>query len=664
MLTGLIEQLKGPVAVTGAAGFVGSQLFNTLSRHRDDVYAIVRDTEGWRLADFPVDQVIQCDLNDRDETGRIVRDLAPRTVFHCAAYGAYPFEQDVSRMYETNVKSLAEFISLLSAGPISAFVHAGTSSEYGTNCSRPAEDADCHPNSAYSASKLAAANYLQFVGKHQGFPCVNLRLYAVYGPKEDTSRLIPTLVHEAVNGRLPQLVDKDVARDFIHIDDVCAAFVQAAAHIDSVPHGSSLNIGTGRRTTIGEIAESARRLFSVDEEPRFGSMENRPWDLTDWYADPTRAWDGLSWRAEIGLDDGLCSVADWIAEISEDEFKTSTKRGQVLPLEPSGRSISAIVACYRDGEAIPQMHQRLNEVFTRLDVDHEIIFVNDGSPDDSEQVILDLSRRDERVVGVNHSRNFGSQMAFRSGMEVASKDAVVLLDGDLQDPPELISEFHRHWLDGYDVIYGIRTKREMSWIRSLGHKAFYRIFKRFSYIDVPVDAGDFSLIDRRVVDWILDSPERDLFMRGIRSYVGFRQTGVEYARPKRVFGESTNDLGRNIGWAKRGIFSFSDAPLTMLTALGLATFALSTLAAAVVAVLRLFIPDIAPRGATTILIAILLFGSFNLLAIGLVGEYVAKIMTEVKRRPRLIRESVVRHGKSIPIRRPDHEGRPGAGQNR
>ncbi len=663
MLTGSIEQLKGPVVVTGAAGFVGSRLFAILSRHRDDVYAVVRDAGGWRLADFPVDQIVHCDLNNRDEMGRIVRDLAPRTVFHCAAYGAYPFEQDVSRMYETNVKSLAELISSLSAGPISAFVHAGTSSEYGTNCSGPTEDADCHPNSAYSASKLAAANYLQLVGKHQGFPCVNLRLYAVYGPKEDTSRLVPTLVHEAVNGRLPQLVDREVARDFVHIDDVCAAFVQAAAHIDSVPHGSSFNIGTGRRTTIGDIAESARRLFGVDEEPRFGSMENRPWDLTDWYANPTRAQDGLSWRAEIGLDDGLCSVADWIAEISEDEFTTSTKRGQVLSLEPSGQSISAVIACYRDSEAIPQMYQRLNEVFTRLDVDHEIIFVNDGSPDDSEQVILDLSRRDERVVGVNHSRNFGSQMAFRSGMEVASKDAVVLLDGDLQDPPELISEFHRHWLEGYDVIYGIRTKREMSWIRSLGHKAFYRIFKKFSYIDVPVDAGDFSLMDRRVVDWILDSPERDLFMRGIRSYVGFRQTGVEYERPKRVFGESTNDLGRNIGWAKRGIFSFSDAPLTMLTALGSVTFALSTLAAAVVAVLRLFIPDIAPRGATTILIAILLFGSFNLLAIGLVGEYVAKIMTEVKRRPRLIRESVVRHGKSVPIRRPDHDERPGAGQN-
>ena len=245
-------------------------------------------------------------------------------------------------------------------------------------------------------------------------------------------------------------------------------------------------------------------------------------------------------------------------------------------------------------------------------------------------------------------------MAFRSGMEIASKDAVILLDGDLQDPPEIIREFHQLWLEGYEVVYGIRTKREMSWLRSFGHKAFYRLFRRFSYVNIPIDAGDFSLMDRRVVDWILESPERDLFMRGLRAYVGFRQTGVEYVRPKRVFGESTNDLGRNIGWAKRGIFSFSDAPLTMLTALGSVTFALSALAATAVAILRLLVPDIAPRGATTILIVTLLFGSFNLFAIGLVGEYVAKIMTEVKRRPRLIRSSIIRRGKMIPVRGPYH----------
>ena len=247
-------------------------------------------------------------------------------------------------------------------------------------------------------------------------------------------------------------------------------------------------------------------------------------------------------------------------------------------------------------------------------------------------------------------------MAFRSGMEIASKDAVVLLDGDLQDPPEIIEKFHHLWLNGHDVVYGIRTEREMSWIRSIGHKSFYRLFRKFSYVDIPVDAGDFSLMDRRVVEWILESPERDVFIRGLRAYVGFRQTGVEYVRPKRMFGESTNNLSRNINWAKRGIFSFSDAPLTMLTMLGFVGFAFSTVSMLVVFMLRLLVPDIAPRGTTTVLMAILLFGSVNLLGIGLVGEYVAKIMTEVKRRPRLIRSAIIRSGKVSALGRPDQDG--------
>jgi dolichol-phosphate mannosyltransferase len=165
-------------------------------------------------------------------------------------------------------------------------------------------------------------------------------------------------------------------------------------------------------------------------------------------------------------------------------------------------------------------------------------------------------------------------------------------------------------------------------------------------VPIPLDAGDFSLMDKRVVTWLLNCPERDLFMRGLRAYVGFKQTGVEYVRPKRMFGKSTNNFFKNLGWAKKGVFSFSDAPLTMLTSAGIVLFSISGLLAVIVALLKIFVPDIAPKGVTTILIFILLFGSFNLFAIGLVGEYVAKIMMEVKGRPRLIRSGLIRHGKS------------------
>jgi dolichol-phosphate mannosyltransferase len=235
-------------------------------------------------------------------------------------------------------------------------------------------------------------------------------------------------------------------------------------------------------------------------------------------------------------------------------------------------------------------------------------------------------------------------MAFRSGMEMATKDACVLLDGDLQDPPELIEQFYEQWHAGSDVVYGRRVKREMPIIWGLLYKAFYRVFAAFSYVAIPHDAGDFSLMDKRVVGWLLTCPERDLFMRGLRAYVGFKQTGVDYVRPERMFGVSTNNLLKNIGWAKRGIFSFSNTPLNMLTVGGIVLLGLSGRFGVAALLFRLIAPDMVPRGLTTILLAILFFGAINLFAIGLVGEYVAKIMEEVKGRPRLIRAALIKNG--------------------
>ena len=188
--------------------------------------------------------------------------------------------------------------------------------------------------------------------------------------------------------------------------------------------------------------------------------------------------------------------------------------------------ISAVIACYRDEQAIPIMYQRLCAVFTQLDVRGEIIFVNDCSPDNSRQVLSDLASRDPSVRVVNHTRNFGSQSAFTSGMRIATGDAVVLLDGDLQDPPEVIEAFYREWRKGFDVVYGVRTRRVAPLFLRLAYKAFYRVFRAASYVPIPLDAGDFSLMDRRVVDAINALPETNRFLRGLRSWVGYRQTGV------------------------------------------------------------------------------------------------------------------------------------------
>ncbi|HZN47246.1 MAG TPA: NAD-dependent epimerase/dehydratase family protein, partial [Ramlibacter sp.] len=610
-LTDFIKALRGPILVTGGSGFIGANLFAKITAVRDDVYAVVLREKTWRLAGARDERVIVADLNDPAAVRNLVASIGPETVFDCVAFGAYSFETDATLIYQTNFLSVVNLVEQLAPRRIAAFVHAGSSSEYGRNCTAPLEDSVCEPNSAYSVSKVAIANYLSFVGKHSAFPCVNLRLYSVYGPLEDTSRLIPNVLRKALQGTLPPFVDARTSRDFVHVDDVCAAFILTAAKMNPAFYGEHFNIGTGNKTTIEELANLVRQDFQVAEAPRFGTMEGRAWDLAEWYACPRKAQEQLGWRAEVDLREGLRATARWVGTLADAEMASRSKKNSGA----RKRSVSAIVACYKDEPAIPVMHRRLTETFNKLRIDYEIIFVNDASPDDSARVIREISQRDPHVLGVTHSRNFGSQMAFRSGMELSTKDAVVLLDGDLQDPPELIEQFYAKWEEGWDVVYGRRVKRDMPWHWGLMYKLFYRMFALFSYVEVPLDAGDFSLIDRRVVAWLLNCPERDLFVRGLRAYVGFRQTGVDYVRPERMFGVTTNSFLKNIDWAKKGIFSFSNAPLTMLTSLGLLLLAVSAVAAVAVALLRLFFPDIAPRGATTLLILILFFGSLNLFAV-------------------------------------------------
>lgn len=306
------------------------------------------------------------------------------------------------------------------------------------------------------------------------------------------------------------------------------------------------------------------------------------------------------------------------------------------------KKISAVIACYRDEPAIPVMYQRLTQVFLRVTPNYEIIFVNDGSPDNSEAVLAELAARDAHVVAITHTRNFSSQNAFSSGMAVATGDAVVLLDGDLQDPPELIEAFTKKWLAGYHVVFGVRAKREATMFLRVAYKLFYRLFQKLSYVKVPLDAGDFSLMDRAVVDALNAMPERDRFLRGLRAWVGFQQTGVAYVRPERMFGATTNSLIKNIRWAKKGIFSFSYTPLEMISYLGFVIVILSLLAIVGYVVAYLAFPQASgTRGIQTIIVLVLFMGGVQLLSISIIGEYIGKIFEEVKQRPKYIVKSIL-----------------------
>lgn len=637
-----VRNLPGPVLVLGAGGFVGYNLFRALAAVRNDAYAVAhRLHAGWRLVqpEIPAGQLLICDLNFRHSVRHLIDTCRPRTIFNLAAYGAYSHQQDADLIYRTNFLSTIHLIDALQARGFDAYVHAGSSSEYGLNAAGPSEDDAATPNSHYAVSKLGNAGLLKYYGRIQELPVANLRLYSVYGPWEEPDRLIPALLEKARAGGLPPFVSPSISRDFIHVTDVIRAFTAAAAGMRPEIKGESFNIATGRRTTMAELARLSRSLFPVSAEPAFGSMANRRWDVEQWYGNPAKAQAKLGWKAAIDLEEGLRTTFAWQASVDYAGLKQRyLSQGEGRPTE-----ITAIIACYRDGQAIPEMHARLAAVFAKLGVTYEIVFVNDCSPDDSREVLRRISIQDGNVLVVEHSRNFGSQSAFLSGMSVASGKAVVLLDGDLQDPPEVIADFHAKWKEGWDVVYGSRVKREAPFLLNLAYKGFYRLFRKLSYISVPTDAGDFSLIDRKVVDELLTLPERDQFLRGLRAWVGFRQVGVPYLRPERKYGVSTNNWLKNIQWAKKGIFSFTYMPLEIMGYAGAALFMLSLLGIVIQIIGRILLPE-TPQGVSTIIVLVLFLGGAQMLGMAVLGEYICKIFEESKSRPHFIRHSLTHAG--------------------
>lgn len=309
--------------------------------------------------------------------------------------------------------------------------------------------------------------------------------------------------------------------------------------------------------------------------------------------------------------------------------------------------LSVIPIAYKDAGNIKELYKRLSAVLKKITPNYEIIYVNDCSPDESGKILRELTAKDKRLTVINHSRNFGAQNAFTTGMRQAIGDVVVIMDGDLQDPPELIEDFVKKWKQGYEVIYGVRQKREesMGKLWEYLYHLFYVIFNKLSYVNVPVDVGDFSMMDRRVVDHINSLPEKDRFIRGLRAWVGFKQTGVPYVRPERFSGRSTNSFIKNLTWARRAIFSFSYTPLEWVFYIAGLSVLTSLVAVIFYIALYLFKPD-APKGFLTLLVATLFLGSIQLFALSIIGEYLRRVFEEVKSRPSaIVREVINDHRK-------------------
>jgi dolichol-phosphate mannosyltransferase len=302
--------------------------------------------------------------------------------------------------------------------------------------------------------------------------------------------------------------------------------------------------------------------------------------------------------------------------------------------------ISVVAPVFNEHSTLPELHRRLTDTLGPLGA-YEIVLVDDGSTDDSWTVLLELAARDRHLRLLRLSRNFGHQAALSAGLEAARGDAIVLMDADLQDPPELIPQLVAEWHDGYDVVYAIRSEREGEpRLRLASISLFYRLLYRITATEIPQNAGDFRLLSRRAADAITSMPERARFLRGMTSWIGFKQTGVQYAREARYAGESKYPPRKLIRLALDGITSFSTAPIKLVTAIG---FALVVFCAGVLAwtLYVRFFTSHHPQGWTSVIAVVLLLGGVQLLSLGVIGQYVARIFDETKQRPLYLVDEVV-----------------------
>ena len=309
--------------------------------------------------------------------------------------------------------------------------------------------------------------------------------------------------------------------------------------------------------------------------------------------------------------------------------------------------ISIVVPLYNEEEVFEKLIFRLTSVINNTAFKCEVILINDGSSDDTDKLIEKICKLDQRFTGILLSRNHGHQLAVSAGLiHVRGKKGAMIIDGDLQDPPELVNEFYKLLMQGNDVIYAIRKNRKENFLKKLSYKLYYRLQKKISNFNIPIDSGDFSMLSRRVVDNINNMPEQSRYLRGMRAWVGFKQIGFEYDRDERYAGETKYSWKKLFELAFNGIFNFSDFPVKIITRLGFFTVLFSLLYFGYNLYRRFYYNDV-PQGFTATILAIILFSGVQLISLGLIGEYVLRIYNQVRNRPLFIIDKIFQEGEEI-----------------
>lgn len=437
------------------------------------------------------------------------------------------------------------------------------------------------------------------------------RLPQVIGLNDADSSLITYLVNAIYNNNEFKIWD-GISKNLIDIDDVYSIIDKILE--DKIYLNNTINIANKNSTTVLKIVHKIEKFIKKQGKYKLVTK-------------------GSNYNIDTNKID---TIADSLNISFSDDYLDKSLNKYYSYLIESPKSISIIVPTYNEEHGIEEFYRRTKNVLTKLSprFNHEIIFINDFSTDSTYEKIAQLALKDSSVKVINFARNFGNQVAITAGIDYAKGDIAIIIDDDLQDPPEIIINFIAQWDKGYDVVYGVRPKRSgVNPLFKFVAKSYYRIIGNLSDTKIPNDTGDFRLIDRKVINYLKNIREENRYYRGLVAWVGFPQIGVIYERDKRYAGVSTFTLKKYINFAINGLTSFTEKPLYFSSVLGIFLTLISLFFIVSLIISKLIDPSISIQGWTSIAVMILFFGGIQLLSLGIIGIYISKIYREVKNRP-------------------------------
>ena len=630
------------VAVTGATGFIGLHLLRGLHAAGAHIIAIVaasKHPERLETLPFPFERIV---VDSLDHVGAAIAQANARYVVHLGAF--ISTERSLNAIRDTVAQNLLPTIDLLTAASestVERVVLMGSCEEYSHHITPFDTTLSTNPSSPYGASKAAATAYAAMFTNAFNLPTVVLRPSVVYGPGQSPRMLISQVMHALAEDRVIDVTAGKQTRDFVFVEDVVDAIILAltAPNIQ----GNVWNVGSGEVVIVRECLERIERLTGRQGLIEYGKRAYIDREIFHYELKVKETYAAFNWRPSVMLDEGLRRTWESILQAHQPHQPPAPRRGHrergLMPLP----LISLVVPVFNEEPNIFPFYERAVSATAPLSsrFHFEFVFTDNHSTDRTFALLSELAARDARVRVFRFSKNFGFQRSILTGYTRCRGDAAVQLDVDLQDPPELIATFLEHWQAGADVVYGVRTERPEGRTITALRSLFYRLVDKLSEEDLPVDAGDFRLISRRVIDLLTRYRDENPYLRGTIATLGFRQVGVPYTRDARQRGESKFPFSKLLSLAVDGILNHSTVPLRFATWFGLAA-SLGTIVLMVFYTAgRLLLHAQWPAGFTTLAALILMSISINAMLLGIIGEYLGRMYRQVRESPLSIIEAAI-----------------------